>query len=449
MRDFDACDILFATDGLLLSVLTEDVLAERYGAIVIDEAHERTLGTDVLLGLLSRVVPLRRARYESGQSPVPPLKLVIMSATLALEPLQALFAALRPPPPVVCIEGRQFPVETHWLRVTPEDLRAALDLAVKTVATIHHSLPRGTVLVFVPGKREIAFVAQQLRDLFGEEAMRLVSLHSGMDPAQQRLAFEPPPEGARLVVVATNIAECSLTLPNVRYVIDPGYAREQVRDRLSYALCLAQLFLGRCGVMTAAAASLRPAASRRPALCSARGVRAALWADTCIGSTASRCFTTTCRRTTNHRACGCPSTRSLSRSSAWASPLPTSSRCLRRRRGLRCARRSCGSRGWDCCAARRRPSASRCWALEPRSCRSIRRPRACCWRSEKRQRWLRTRGFAGWQRPCAPCGAWAMSCGLPRRHPSPARTQSGRRCRGFRGRGAARWRRWTHCTPCI
>ncbi len=225
MRDFDSCNVLFATDGLLLSVLTEDVLAERYSVIVIDEAHERTLGTDVLLGMLSRIVPLRRSRYESGASEVPPLKLVIMSATLALEPLLGLFAVK---PPVVSIEGRQFPVETHWMRVTPEDLESALEAAVKTVATIQQTLPRGTVLVFVPGKREISFVSQKLRELFSEEVMLLVSLHSGMDPTQQRLAFEPPPEGVRMVIVATNIAECSLTLPNVRYVVDPGYAREQV-----------------------------------------------------------------------------------------------------------------------------------------------------------------------------------------------------------------------------
>ena len=85
VRDASKCDVLFVTDGLLLAVLSEDVLAEQYGAIVVDEAHERTLGTDVLLGMLSRVLPLRRTRYETGQSEVPPLKLIIMSATLALD----------------------------------------------------------------------------------------------------------------------------------------------------------------------------------------------------------------------------------------------------------------------------------------------------------------------------------------------------------------------------
>jgi ATP-dependent RNA helicase DHX37/DHR1 len=86
------CDVLFVTDGLLLTVLSgDDVLAEQFGAIVIDEAHERTLGTDVLLGMLSRVIKLRRTRYESGESETPPLKLVIMSATLALEQVNSVF----------------------------------------------------------------------------------------------------------------------------------------------------------------------------------------------------------------------------------------------------------------------------------------------------------------------------------------------------------------------
>jgi HrpA-like RNA helicase len=152
-----------------------------------------------------------------------------------------------PSPPVVSIEGRQFPVETHWLRVTPDDLSSALEAAVKTVATVHNTLPRGTVLVFLPGKREIVAMTRDLRERFAEDEMVIVPLHSGnptffiflflffplcfckgMEPAQQQLAFKEPPDNARLVILATNIAECSLTLPNIRYVVDPGYAREQV-----------------------------------------------------------------------------------------------------------------------------------------------------------------------------------------------------------------------------
>ncbi len=199
VRDASKCDVLFVTDGLLLAVLSEDVLAEQYGAIVVDEAHERTLGTDVLLGMLSRVLPLRRTRYETGQSEVPPLKLIIMSATLALDQVfppsieQRKFILkhtkkkkkllgphlFSPVPPVVSIDGRQFPVETHWLRVTPDDMAETLDQAVRTVSTIHNTLPRGTILVFLPGKREIVAMTRELVQKFGDKEMVIVPLHSG------------------------------------------------------------------------------------------------------------------------------------------------------------------------------------------------------------------------------------------------------------------------------
>ena len=227
VEDYEKCDIVFMTDGLLLSFTLEDVLLSRYSVIIIDEAHERTLGTDVLLGMLSRVVPLRRRRWLEGGD-TPPLKVIIMSATLSIEQLTTgLFKSI---PPVVSIEGRQFPVETHWLRVTPSDLINALEEAVKHVSLIHRTLPQGTVLVFVPGKREIFFVIRKLEALFAEKekGLHLIPLHSGLDLRAQRLAFQSPPAGKRMVVVSTNVAECSLTLPNVRYVVDTGFSRERV-----------------------------------------------------------------------------------------------------------------------------------------------------------------------------------------------------------------------------
>ena len=211
----------FVTDGLLLAQMGDDVLLEGVSVVVVDEAHERTLGTDVLLGMLARVGPLRRRRYAAGESDAAPLKLVVMSATLALAPIAELFGA---DTPVVQVEGRQYPVETHWLRVTPDGLPEALERAAAAVRSIHSGLPTGTVLVFVPGKQEISWLMTQLQSLADD--LDLCPLHSGQTPMEQRRAFNGArEEGMRLVVLATNLAECALTIPGVRYVVDTGYAR--------------------------------------------------------------------------------------------------------------------------------------------------------------------------------------------------------------------------------
>lgn len=225
---WDTCKVLLCTDGLLLAAARTDQLLQRYSVIVVDEAHERTLHTDVLLGLLSRVVVMRRQRWQAGGS-VPPLKVVIMSATLDIDPLASLFT---PKPCVMELPGRQYAVTTHHLLRTPTDLTGALEAAVKAVRKIVSQLPRGCILVFVPGKREIQWMIGKLTSELAhvEAVVDLLPLFAGQSQEMQQLPFEEAREHGWKIVVATNIAECSLTIPDARYVVDTGYTRSQLHD---------------------------------------------------------------------------------------------------------------------------------------------------------------------------------------------------------------------------
>lgn len=178
--------IKFMTDGILLQELEQDLLLRRYSVVLIDEAHERGVNSDVLLGLLSRAVPLRRQRHEQESAlyarlspeertqflpPLPPLKLVIMSATLRVEDFGSPRLFPGGAPPVVRVEARQFPVTVHFSRTTQTSHHrgAYLDDAVKKVRQIHSRLPPGGILVFLTGKREIAYAVKRLRRALSEQ----------------------------------------------------------------------------------------------------------------------------------------------------------------------------------------------------------------------------------------------------------------------------------------
>uniref|UniRef100_A0A0N7Z9S6 RNA helicase n=1 Tax=Scylla olivacea TaxID=85551 RepID=A0A0N7Z9S6_SCYOL len=318
----DTC-IKFMTDGVLLKEIQLDPTLKKYSVIIIDEAHERSVFSDILIGILSRILPRRQAKGN-------PLKLIIMSATLKVEDFTLnprLFK--EPKPPVIKVESRMFDVTIHYNKRTVDDY---VGEAYKKTCKIHRQLPEGGILVFLTGQQEVNTLVRKLRAIFpmprqdGKEAGKAVPnvsgyrrkkeerkaqrktakegstqkiilpevklenfvsalpddgegeldeggteledrgitdygdsdldldgdeeeeengprgneqplwvlpLYSLLPPEKQQLVFQPPPEGTRLCVVATNVAETSLTIPSVKYVVDSGRVKEKVYDKVT------------------------------------------------------------------------------------------------------------------------------------------------------------------------------------------------------------------------
>ncbi|PPQ66256.1 hypothetical protein CVT24_007274 [Panaeolus cyanescens] len=303
--------IKFMTDGVLLRELATDFLLSKYSVIIIDEAHERSINTDILIGVLSRVIKLREQMWKEKKEGVKPLRLIIMSATLRVSDFADNKNLFPTPPPVINVNARQHPVTIHFSRRTSSDY---VTEAVKKTIKIHTRLPPGGILVFLTGQNEITGVCKKLEARFGgkrgtgknhvpgkarfkyddhnpeqlrasaaqadievedidlgnspddlamdvdglegedednfdsddelgmegilpndedsqlAEPMHVVPLYSLLSSERQMRVFEPPPVGSRLVVVATNIAETSLTIPGIRYVVDCGRAKERQYD---------------------------------------------------------------------------------------------------------------------------------------------------------------------------------------------------------------------------
>lgn len=278
----------FMTDGVLLREMMKDFMLEKYSVLIIDEAHERNVNTDILIGMLSRVVKLRRGKSK-------PLKLVIMSATLRVSDFSENKQLFAVPPPIVQVEARQYPVSVHFNKKTRPDY---IEEAFKKSCKIHKRLPPGGILVFLTGQNEINTVVRKLRKEFPfrnnkphlydlnddteyrasnnvtmeaedvdlEIALReraaeelesesendsedeegfdetledhqsetdplyVLPLYSLLPTKQQMKVFENPPPGSRLCIVATNVAETSLTIPGIRYVVDCGRSKERKYD---------------------------------------------------------------------------------------------------------------------------------------------------------------------------------------------------------------------------
>lgn len=322
----DSTKIKFMTDGVLLKEIEADFVLSKYSVIILDEAHERSVYTDILVGLLSRIVPLRQKRGN-------PLKLIVMSATLRVEDFTQNRQLFKIPPPVMNVETRQFPVTIHFNKYTTDDyVKEAYNKAVK----IHTKLPEGGILIFLTGQQEVNNLVRKLRKAYpynskaqskektvsnmqpdeqksdnddsesddefniqkaikqakksrkklasqlavpkinlddyklpsddteadlldagsendaesdselgsdtnlgnlpalkGTQSLWVLPLYSLLPSHKQQLVFDPPPEGARLCVVSTNVAETSLTIPNIKYVIDSGRQKTRLYDKVT------------------------------------------------------------------------------------------------------------------------------------------------------------------------------------------------------------------------
>ncbi|KAJ1650349.1 DEAH-box ATP-dependent RNA helicase prp43 [Dispira simplex] len=220
----DSTVLKYMTDGMILREAMNDPLLMQYSAIVLDEAHERTLSTDILMGLLKEIAPKR-----------PDLKVIIMSATLDAGKFQSYFNDA----PLLSVSGRTFPVEVFY---TPEPEPDYLEAAIKTVLQIHATEPEGDILLFLTGEEEIEEacrkISAQNNQLIGEintGPLLTLPLYSSLPPTAQRRIFQsaPPPRFAggppgRKCVVSTNIAETSLTIDGIVYVVDPGFSKQKV-----------------------------------------------------------------------------------------------------------------------------------------------------------------------------------------------------------------------------
>ncbi|KAL1401752.1 hypothetical protein pipiens_006386 [Culex pipiens pipiens] len=205
--------IKYMTDGTLHREFLSEPDLGSYSVMIIDEAHERTLHTDILFGLVKDI-----ARFRLD------LKLLISSATLDADKFSAFFDDA----PIFRIPGRRFPVDIYYTKAPEADY---IDACVVSVLQIHATQPLGDVLVFLTGQEEIEACQEMLQDRvkrLGSKLKELLILpiYANLPSDMQAKIFEPTPPNARKVVLATNIAETSLTIDNIIYVIDPGFAKQ-------------------------------------------------------------------------------------------------------------------------------------------------------------------------------------------------------------------------------
>lgn len=287
--------IKFMTDGILLREIANDFALSKYSVIVIDEAHERTVSTDILIGMITRIIDLRNS-MRKDDAKTKPLKLIIMSATLRIADFMDNPNLFRHgAPPLLQAEGRQHPVTIHFARRTQRDY---LTEAFHKISKGHRKLPPGGMLVFLTGQTEIASLTKKLRDIFsdtqggqvarskvwfpateapletedldlgnvtmeqdlvedgssdadnefeeGDEKafdlgeapstlsrVHVLPLYSQLQIKDQLRVFEEAPENSRMIVLATNVAETSLTIPGIRYVFDCGRVKEKRYDQIT------------------------------------------------------------------------------------------------------------------------------------------------------------------------------------------------------------------------
>ncbi|KAJ3142616.1 putative ATP-dependent RNA helicase dhr2 [Physocladia obscura] len=207
-----ATKIKYMTDGMMLRELLSDKMLKKYSVIILDEAHERTLRTDVLFGMVKAIQKIRKD-----------LKIIVMSATLDA----ARFAEYFDGAQILFIPGRQYPVRVFNSIERQEDY---VDAALVATFQIHVDEPPGDILVFLTGQEEIETVEKLLKEHLFElppDALELLicPLFASLPAAQQQKVFSPTPPNTRKVILSTNVAETSITLPGIRYIVDTGMAK--------------------------------------------------------------------------------------------------------------------------------------------------------------------------------------------------------------------------------
>ncbi|XP_078336067.1 putative ATP-dependent RNA helicase DHX35 isoform X2 [Crassostrea virginica] len=216
--------IKFLTDGMMIREIMEDPLLKKYSVVMLDEAHERTLNTDLIMGLL------RKIQKKRGD-----LRLIVTSATLDADEMKDFFNNKSPEnqdkdtAAILSVEGRNFPVDIHYATdPVPDYLKATVD----TITKIHHQEKEGDILAFLTGQDEVETVTRQLIDVAKEcirnqsaMKMKVLPMYGSLPASEQMKVFDRCGRTTRKIVVATNIAETSITIPGIVFIVDCGFVK--------------------------------------------------------------------------------------------------------------------------------------------------------------------------------------------------------------------------------